>query len=129
MTNKIGSPFSLEKWKAGKGPVMYQGAEVKHLRYEESVNPARALCGYVGGAWRTWAVDSEQLYFKAPWYENIPEQGILCRVDGSYKIITAKIPYSDHVVFLDTDNRSYSNAVPATLKEINKYILEEIQKI
>ena len=64
---------------------------------------------------------------EVPWYENIPEQGILCwlsDVSPEVKSCFGKVFSKDKEGF--TASVSFKYATPMTLEEIKQYILEEV---
>jgi len=71
-----------------------------------------------------WEVYKEE---KVEWYDNIPEQGILCWVTKSKNSITeidVVFSYSNGK-FIDRNNAYWLHATPLTEGEVNQYIYKE----
>lgn len=56
------------------------------------------------------------------WYDEIPPQGILCKVSGVTDSLYVKITQYDGANFRDTNHNTWFNPVPVTLKEILPFI-------
>jgi hypothetical protein len=58
------------------------------------------------------------------WFEDIPEQGVLCWVGDSPKstFITLVVSMSENNYFITKSNCYYNYAIPLTKEEVEKYI-------
>ena len=79
------------------------------------------------------SIDNYEIREEPKWYENIPEQGVLCRVydkstqDAAIKIVieyeATNSPYCYKTI---DDDEYYSYAEPVQLADLEPYILKEI---
>lgn len=76
-------------------------------------------------------LNDSEIYHEQKWYENIPEQGVLCWIsdfDENSKsimhIITRYDKNRDHSNFISKSQTQWRYATPVTADEIEKCILE-----
>ena len=86
------------------------------IYYDESFNnPFRYGVNYLRGAWARFAKFEKEI--ETPWYENIPEQGVLC---GD--------KYGNVIVFFGTNPTPSENTTPLTREECLALCYEEQNK-
>ena len=68
------------------------------------------------------SITSGTYYIETPWYENIPERGVLCRVQsGEIFIITNASQIDGNIVFFCTLGFRHHTAKPLTDSEIEAF--------